>query len=228
VEKILENVKSGDILGSSSCATEPRSDLHIPISRIALLAVFTSSIAFFYALTWVIWSGQLVAFESATLVHLHEYATPFYDHTANIICMSVTGISVCILIYLIYRRFWKKAFFWISTIGGAAIVSGIVKKMMQRDRPVLWEAAFPQHNFSFPSGHATHSMAILIAALIFLAPSKYRNSLVAAGAAYVFLVGMCRLYLGLHYPTDVLAGWALASAWVSAICFVWEVMPVER
>jgi undecaprenyl-diphosphatase len=104
------------------------------------------------------------------------------------------------------------ALFWFGSTAGASILCGIAKKMVERHRPELWVLASKHTSFSFPSGHATQSMAF-VAALLLLAPREWRNTVLVLGLPWIALVGLCRLYLGLHYPTDILAGWALAAAW---------------
>jgi undecaprenyl-diphosphatase len=190
----------------------------ISIRPIALLA----SAWLLCVLTVLIRSETLRAIEEAMLLGLHRYANAALDWLAQGVCASVTAISVGVLLYLCCRKQWKDALFWLSAVGGGAIVGNIVKRSVERYRPDLWDAVVSRHNFGFPSGHATHSMALLIAALILLGPSSWRRPLALCGMLYVVVVGVCRLYLGLHVPTDVLGGWLLALAWVCGISLLFE------
>jgi membrane-associated phospholipid phosphatase len=196
----------------------PTSALARAIKQVALVY----AVWLFCTIAALIKSGKLLAFEESLLLGLHEYAAPALDHMAKTVSASVTVVSVGVLLYLCCRRHWKSAFFWLSSVGGAAILNNVVKRMMERDRPALWDAVVSRHNFGFPSGHATHSMAILIAALILFGPAKLRMPVVLGGISYAFLVALCRMYLGLHYPTDVLAGWALSLAWICAFSLLYE------
>jgi undecaprenyl-diphosphatase len=189
-----------------------------PRRQIALLA----AVCLLCALVMLVKSGALLAVEEAMLRGLHRYASTALDWLAQAACASVTVLSVGVLLYLCCRRRWKNALFWLCAVGGAAIVGNIVKRTVERNRPELWDAVMSRHNFSFPSGHATHSMAILAAALILLGPSKWRLPLALCGIAYVSMIGVCRVYLGLHFPTDVLGGWMLALAWVCAFSMLFE------
>lgn len=195
--------------------------------RVSLtLAVYAAWL--FLALAILIKSGVLLGVEEAVLRHLHQYADPAINRVARAVCTSVTMLSVGMLLCFCCRRNWKNALFLLATVGGAAILANIVKRVMERSRPELWDAVYPRHNFSFPSGHATQSMAILVATLILLGPSRLRMPLIVCGVTYVSLVGLCRMYLGLHYPTDVLAGWALSLAWVCAVSLLCEFLAPKR
>jgi undecaprenyl-diphosphatase len=68
---------------------------------------------------------------------------------------------------------------------------------------------------SYPSGHALVSAAFALALVIIARETRWRWRVGAAASAYVLAVGFSRLYLGVHYPSDVLAGWCLAVAWAA-------------
>src|SRR5207248_6823157 len=81
-------------------------------------------------------------------------------------------------------------------------------------RPHLWTSPAPASGYGFPSGHAMASMGLL-AALAFLAwPTRLRWPVLILAADAVALIGFSRLYLGVHYPSDVVAAWTAALAWV--------------
>lgn len=181
--------------------------------KLILLLAAALGAGLLYWLAIAVLSGSSLAFDDAVLRYLHRYANVHLAQLANIVCMLVTVISVLTLVFLLYRRWWRQALFWFCSTAGAAIICGFAKKLMQRHRPDLWPLASPHASFSFPSGHATQSMAIVVALLLLAAPAT-RRALLIPGLAFIGLVGLCRLYLGMHYPTDILAGWALAVSWV--------------
>jgi membrane-associated phospholipid phosphatase len=94
---------------------------------------------------------------------------------------------------------------------------------------VLAPTIYPGESRSFPSGHATSSMAVVAAAVVLAWPSRRRWPAVAAGAAFVVLVGLSRVALSVHYPSDILGGWALSLACVALVWLVVRALgPGER
>jgi undecaprenyl-diphosphatase len=184
----------------------------IPANGIGLLLAFSLSAGSLYWLAVTVLSGRSLAFDSALLLHIHAFEPVRFVHFANAVCVLVTVFSVLMLAYLCWQRRWTSALFWFGSTAGASILCGIAKKLMERHRPELWALATKHASFSFPSGHATQSMAFVVA-LLLLAPAAKRKTILALGLPWIALVALCRLYLGLHYPTDIVAGWALAAAW---------------
>ncbi|RBA23957.1 phosphatase PAP2 family protein [Herminiimonas fonticola] len=174
---------------------------------------------FFFSLAERINRGGFPVFEKTLLWSLRVYATPLLDHIASTISMLVTLLSVFILCYLLYQRLWRTALFWLVAIAGSAILASILKIAIQRSRPDLW---ITHASFGFPSGHATQSMAIAIALVILWRSSRKIPIIVAISIAAVLLVGVCRMYQGFHYPSDILAGWMLSLAWVSALALLFN------
>jgi membrane-associated phospholipid phosphatase len=181
--------------------------------KVFLLLAAILGVGTLYWLAIVVLSGSSLAFDVAVPRYLHRYADARLDRIASIVCMLVTVISIFVLALLLYRRWWRQALFWFCSTAGAAILCGLLKNIMQRHRPDLWILASHHASFSFPSGHAAQSMAIVVALLLLAGPAR-RGRLLIFGAAFIGLVGVCRIYLGLHYPTDILAGWALSLSWV--------------
>lgn len=98
---------------------------------------------------------------------------------------------------------------------GAYTLTEVTKAIVQRPRPVPFFIASPE-TWSFPSGHSLESAAVywtIAAILVSQAPTHARRTVVSSLAILPFIVGISRIYLGVHYPTDVLAGWAAGSCW---------------
>jgi len=100
---------------------------------------------------------------------------------------------------------------------GSALVNYWLKLFFDRGRPTVISILQPASGLSFPSGHAMISVALYLTLGVLIAGSLQRRALriyvVAAAALLAFLIGFSRMYLGVHYPTDVLAGWTVGLAW---------------
>lgn len=117
-----------------------------------------------------------------------------------------------------------------TTISGA-ILSTVVKLLVNRPRPHVDHPIATALGKSFPSGHALSSTicygAVLLAFLPVIAP-RWRRPVVAATATLVLAIGASRLFLGVHFLSDVLAGFILGLAWLAAATSIFEIWRVER
>ncbi|GAA5176264.1 bifunctional DedA family/phosphatase PAP2 family protein [Modicisalibacter zincidurans] len=127
-----------------------------------------------------------------------------------------TSLSVTVAAWLLARRAWSSALYWLAAVGGAALFTPLIKALVHWPRPTAglysgWEA------FSFPSGHATINtvlygfLAYLVARAL---PARRRVWVVSAAALTVILISVSRLYLGAHWLADVSAGIAIGTVWV--------------
>ncbi|MDD4666184.1 MAG: phosphatase PAP2 family protein [Clostridia bacterium] len=147
--------------------------------------------------------------------------------TKTMIYISALGSSAMLtilgLLFFGYVLFVKKHF-WDSlnipiVLIGATILNNILKIFFHRQRPML-EHLVPVAGLSFPSGHAMISYAFygLVIYLVWInTENKYLKSAVAVLLSLlILLIGISRIYLGVHYPSDVLAGFAAGSFWLIA------------
>ena len=77
-----------------------------------------------------------------------------------------------------------------------------------------------ENGYSFHSGHAMASMALSASVIFLLWKTKYRLLAIIIGALYILTIGLTRMYLGEHYPSDILAGWLISLAWVVLVAFI--------
>ena len=128
--------------------------------------------------------------------------------------------------FLLLLRDWRGLCFLVLSLLGGAGLAGMSKRLFERVRPDFVPHLAEESSLSFPSGHATYSALayITFCVLLFRAvpASAPRAYLACAAAVVVLLVGFSRVWLGVHYPTDVLAGWCLGIAWASACWLVVE------
>jgi undecaprenyl-diphosphatase len=129
----------------------------------------------------------------------------------------VTLVTIAAVSYLwIDSKRAAALFVALSIIGGALLVS-LLKFSFARPRPELVSHLVDVNSFSFPSGHATMATVTYLTLGVLLARVQQRRRmklyLLAVASILVFIVGFTRVYLGVHWPTDVLAGWCLGTAW---------------
>jgi membrane-associated phospholipid phosphatase len=164
-------------------------------------------------------------FDQPILLFLHSHATLILDQIMLFFSrvgysFGVIPLDILIPLLLLWRRRWGDALFWILAVGGAAVLNLAAKQLFGRIRPDLWLSLAPETTFSFPSGHAMGSMALVAALIVLVWPTSWRWPAIILGGLFVFLVGLSRIYLGVHYPSDILAGWAASLAWVVGVSFV--------
>jgi len=165
---------------------------------------------------------ETLGIDKQVLLAIHQHATPLLDwlvvHTTNIGGPLVTAIvALCIGLYLAYKHEVVRFFILGGSMVGSAGLAFMIKSLIERPRPQLWHHLLPESGFSFISGHATMSMTLAAAVVAILWRTKWRWPAIIVGVLYAGWVGFSRLYLGVHYPTDILGGWVVASAWVLVV-----------
>jgi undecaprenyl-diphosphatase len=119
--------------------------------------------------------------------------------------------------FLMLSKAWRPAIFTLVASGGGLIVSSLLKYTVDRPRPDLVPHGNLIYTTSFPSGHSMMSAVVYLtlAALVARLIERRRLKGYALGVAVILtlLIGVSRIYLGVHWPSDVLAGWVAGAAW---------------
>ena len=176
-------------------------------------------LALFAMLAEDVWTEERFAFDDPILLYAHSHATPILDLgmlwvTRLGYAWGVVPVDIVVGIWLLVRHRWRDSAFFIVAVGGAALLNLSAKALFGRERPKLWPSIAPEHTFSFPSGHAMGSTALAVALIVLLWPTRWRYLSLIVGIVVILLVGASRIYLGVHYPSDILAGWLASLAWV--------------
>lgn len=157
-------------------------------------------------------------FENLLLVH----RTPLLLQVFNAITLLgntvvVIGIMLVVGISLFFSRFYNAYVVGLAvTLIGAGGTDFIMKALIERARPNGLIPSTIETSSSFPSGHATFSLALYGFLTYFLCKHypKYSALFITAGTILILLIGFSRLYLGVHFPSDVIAGFALGGLWL--------------
>ena len=131
----------------------------------------------------------------------------------------LAGVSAIAAYLLLRRGHGRESLLMVLAFGGAEILSYALKLGFRRNRPYFTDPLAAESTFSFPSGHSTVSLAVYGALSVVLARrlrGRARLASLAGAAVLVSLIGFSRLYLGVHFLTDVLAGFAAGTAWLAA------------
>ena len=174
----------------------------------------------------VVTNDSLVRFDQAVAITLHDLATPaltkfFLVITAmgSVEMLTLLGLIVTVMYGL--RRRWLHIGTWLAALVGGGILNQLLKGLFARPRPYFADPLLSETDYSFPSGHAMISL-IAYGVLVYfavLALQSWRASMAAIFGAglLVVLIGISRMYLGAHYFSDIVAGFAAGGVWLSAL-----------
>ncbi len=200
------------------------------------LDAFALLSAGFLLLTYAVSQGYTLDLDTQLLLSLRSDANPndpLGSTVAEIAVRDVTalaGVALLTLItlvvtgYLIIKKRFALACCSVFAVVGAAILSTGLKHLIDRERPAVVNHGMEVYNQSFPSGHATQAAATYLF-LAFLVASQISNKIakrfiLAAAISIIVMVGVSRVYLGVHWPSDVLAGWMVGSAWAVLVWYI--------
>jgi undecaprenyl-diphosphatase len=124
---------------------------------------------------------------------------------------------ILLALVLFVRKRWRSLTYLLTATSGSAIINITTKILLHRTRPQLWESITPQHDYAFPSGHAMTSMTLIATVVILTWGSSLSWLILIFGSVFVVCVAWTRLYLGVHFPSDILAGWMVSLAWAIGV-----------
>jgi undecaprenyl-diphosphatase len=191
------------------------------------LAVAVFTLLVFSWIATEVREGDTIRFDLSVRTWVHQFFSPAVTRKMVLISQFGAGILIgafvaAFIAFLLLR--WKRAAVWlVVAMAGALILDISLKYGFHRARPAPFDGSIP-HTYSFPSGHALMSFCFygVLAGLI---NGRVRSLLVrvliwAAAALLILAIGLSRIYLGVHYPSDVVAGYLTAALWVSAMIFL--------
>lgn len=189
------------------------------------LALAGTALFGFFELAEGVLEGETQAFDDAVLRWIHAHAPPWTEPVAlevtrlgETLVLTLLTAVCALLLRLAAGRF--AAWLMVAAFAGGAILNTLLKQLFARDRPEIFtNPADAVSTSSFPSGHAMLSM-VTYATLAWLIlhqgpPRSARIAVPLVAGLLVLLIGASRLFLGVHYPSDVLAGYAVGFAWAT-------------
>jgi undecaprenyl-diphosphatase len=188
------------------------------------LGVALLSLYLFAILADEVMGQETLQLDNGVLAALRQLQSSALDRAAWV--ASALGaewlavLMVVLLGVLGWQRRWGAAVGLLLTVVGAQLLNDVLKDWFQRTRPAPVDALIPAQAFSFPSGHAMVAAAfyLYVGYLAWrLLPGGWRIICAALLVLIAFLVGLSRLYLGVHYLTDVVAGYVAGIAWTDAV-----------
>lgn len=165
------------------------------------------------------------AWDKTVLQWYAAHRTPQLTHAAEILALvaGVGGLPIITLLiaWALHRKGANiHAAFLVVSVLGAIVLNVIAKVVFQRPRPDELIAVMAEPGFSFPSGHAMANAAFGLALTLTFWRSRAGWPVAVFGFCWAVLVGVSRNYLGVHYPSDVLAGFLASSAWVCGLYII--------
>ena len=176
--------------------------------------------------------GESRRFDRAGLLWIHAHSPEWLEGPMRFVtALGYYWVVLPLLIATVsafYLKGWRLSahLLLVSTVGGFLLTT-VLKGVFGRARPEFFDTGYTASFYSFPSGHATVAVGFygtLTLILAYRLSGFARWAVVACGVSLVLLIGFSRLYLGVHYPTDVLAGFLAAPLWVicvGAVYVVW-------
>jgi len=180
--------------------------------------------------------GGTKQFDTFVRTAVHKFATPgltrlmeaFSFLGSVAVVTTLCAAAICVFLYFHHAR---TAELLVITMIGVAALDIALKHAFHRPRPVAFFGATPT-SYSFPSGHALGSLCFYGTLAAILAARARgggtRFCIWIAAALLVGMIGLSRIYLGVHYPSDVIAGYCAGAVWVGAVGFLdWSLRPGE-
>jgi len=211
----MERMDHMDRPAVSALAPWPRVMTRLP--GLALAAVLVCA---FGVLASDVWAGEGFAFDQSVMEAVHTMASPWLTAVMRLVTASASGLVTSGLALGLGLRWWRQvrrraeAITLLVTLAGSEGLGQGLKLLFARPRPQLFPWLTAARGWSFPSGHTLTATVLggLLAWLMGWRLSGWRQVALWVGAGlWVVLVGLSRVYLGVHYPSDVLASLAVGG-----------------
>lgn len=186
-------------------------------TMLAFTVAFASALAF-ARIAREVAEGETSEIDRVVELAVHSIDTPLMDvvmrgFTFMGSAMAVIPISIAVLVWAIRKKETRAAAAFVVVLVMTEALNVMLKHTFERARPTLFQEIETLHSYSFPSGHAMAAAAIygMMGVVISRLAPTHRRLYVVALPLLVLMIGASRVYLGVHWPTDVLAGFAAGA-----------------
>lgn len=178
---------------------------------------------------------EAFSFDKSILLSIHSLANPYLDRVMlTITRLGNPSMMVIVLVVsltvLWWRRYYQKAIIMAISALGAFILNTGLKLFFSKIRPELWTRLIKETSFSFPSGHALGSM-VVYGFIAYLLATYYPKSawlIYTLVTILIAAIGFSRLYLGVHWPTDIIAGYGVGFLWLMSCITMLRLREIKR
>ncbi len=208
---------------------------------LGVAAVLTLGVSFGQLLDNVLDHDGITVADQPMLRLIAAHRPPWAITTARVITdlgsplgAAVTAVTVGVALAWM-RRSWLPLLVLVLAAGGIGVINTSVKLLVGRSRPPAAAAVLGEHGFSFPSGHTVGTAVVWLLCAWLISRGVHSDRVISrrtvriavwtVALLFVVAVGTTRVFLGVHFPSDVLAAWALGAAWavtVALVVSVWE------
>ncbi len=168
-----------------------------------------------------VWEKEVFSLDRSLLLWIHQFANSQLDGVMLFVTAlgdpgMVITVFISIIVWLAMKRRYTDAIRFTSACTGGLLINQVMKLFFAKPRPELWTRLINEHSFSFPSGHAVGSMVVygFIAYILARELPIYQKYIYAVASILIIAIGFSRLYLGVHYPTDIIAGYGVGILWL--------------
>lgn len=165
---------------------------------------------------------EAFAFDKSVLLHIHRLASPTLDMLMASVTRvgdprTVVPLTAIVFCMLWWRRYRLEAQFFTLNAFGGAVLSYVLKLVFSKQRPQLWNSPIVETTFSYPSGHALGSVVLygFLSYILATLYPRYARAFYSAATLLIVAIGFSRLYLGVHWPTDIIAGYGIGFLWIT-------------
>jgi len=202
-----------------------------------VVAGFGVAVVLLYLFAWLaneVLEQETYSLDAATLASIDRFSSPrltlLAEGISQLGSLVIFILAGALLVVFLWQRRWGAALTLILVTAGAQVLNDLLKGLFQRTRPEPLTGLIDVQQYSFPSGHAMVAAAfyLYVAYLCWrLVRGWWRGALVAGLVLLVLLIGLARLYLGVHYLSDVIAGYLAGFVWTLAVILA-GIIPAAR